>query len=298
MAKFFAYPFAVDGDKLAIPNPTTANTVSYQSGFPINYEYDLATNPAAKPIPRNQFNELMYEVTLAIQQYQTEGTPDWILAADTVLGTPYAYDIYARVRYDAGGGMKVYENQVASNTATPGADATWQVISANTQGVQPGTIIDFGGTSAPAGYLNCDGSAVSRATYAALFAAVGTTWGVGNGTTTFNIPDFRRKVAMGAGGSGTAVIGNAVGNTTTTAESYVLGTNDIPVHTHANNLLSAGQSTILTNGSTVTNQATIFSAGANLFLETPPANTGNNTSSGTPVNLIQPSNITLKCIKF
>jgi microcystin-dependent protein len=57
--------------------------------------------------------------------------------------------------------------------------------------VPPGTIIDFGGDTAPTGFLACDGSQQSRATYAALFAAIGTRWGAGNGTTTFNLPDFR-----------------------------------------------------------------------------------------------------------
>jgi len=80
-------------------------------------------------------------------------------------------------------------------------------------GVPPGTILDFAGTSAPTGYLNCDGSNQSRVTYAALFAAIGTTWGVGDGSTTFTLPDFRRRTAVGSGGSGTAALGNSVGNT-------------------------------------------------------------------------------------
>lgn len=53
-----------------------------------------------------------------------------------------------------------------------------------------GTLIDFAGAAAPTYYLACDGSAVSRATYAALFAVIGTTYGAGNGSTTFNLPTF------------------------------------------------------------------------------------------------------------
>lgn len=60
-----------------------------------------------------------------------------------------------------------------------------------------GAIKDFAMSTAPAGYLACDGSAVSRTTFAALFAAIGTTWGAGNGTTTFNVPDFRGRVRAG-----------------------------------------------------------------------------------------------------
>ena len=66
-----------------------------------------------------------------------------------------------------------------------------------------GTVIDFAGSTVPAGYLECDGSAVSRTTYALLFAVLGTTWGTGDGSTTFNLPDFRGRVSIGAG-TGTA----------------------------------------------------------------------------------------------
>lgn len=63
--------------------------------------------------------------------------------------------------------------------------------------VPTGTILDYGGVAAPTGYLLCYGQAVSRATYAALFAAIGTVGGVGDGSTTFNIPDLRGRVVAG-----------------------------------------------------------------------------------------------------
>ena len=69
-----------------------------------------------------------------------------------------------------------------------------------------GTILDFAAATAPTGYLVCDGSAVPRTTYAALFAVIGTTWGSGDGSTTFNVPDFRGRTAIG---SGTGTGGNA-----------------------------------------------------------------------------------------
>jgi microcystin-dependent protein len=58
-----------------------------------------------------------------------------------------------------------------------------------------GTMVDFAGTVAPAGWLMCDGSAVSRTVYASLFAVVGTSYGTGDGSTTFNLPDFRGRFA-------------------------------------------------------------------------------------------------------
>ncbi len=61
----------------------------------------------------------------------------------------------------------------------------------------PGTIYEYAGSSLPSGYLWPNGDAVSRTTYAALFTAIGTTYGVGDGTTTFNLPDKRGRVAAG-----------------------------------------------------------------------------------------------------
>lgn len=66
-----------------------------------------------------------------------------------------------------------------------------------------GTVLATVRSSAPEGFLLCQGQEVSRTTYAALFAAMGTTYGAGNGTTTFNLPDFRGRVPVGVeAGSG------------------------------------------------------------------------------------------------
>lgn len=74
----------------------------------------------------------------------------------------------------------------------------------------PGIIHAYGGTTAPTGFLLCDGSAVSRTTYAALFAIISTAYGSGNGTTTFNLPDFRQKFLLGKAAAGT---GSTLGGT-------------------------------------------------------------------------------------
>lgn len=63
--------------------------------------------------------------------------------------------------------------------------------------VRPGVIEMFGADEAPTGYLACDGAAVSRTTYADLFAAIGTVHGVGDGATTFNVPDLRGEFVRG-----------------------------------------------------------------------------------------------------
>ncbi|WP_418583349.1 phage tail protein [Holdemanella porci] len=64
-----------------------------------------------------------------------------------------------------------------------------------------GTLIEWNGTTIPAGYLNADGSAVSRTTYAALYAICGTRYGAGNGSTTFNLPNLVNRTIHGIGNS-------------------------------------------------------------------------------------------------
>lgn len=74
----------------------------------------------------------------------------------------------------------------------------------------PGAIMQFSGTTAPVGYMICDGSAVSRTTFAHLFAVIGTTYGAGDGSTTFNVPDLRQRFPLGKAASGT---GSTLGGT-------------------------------------------------------------------------------------
>ncbi len=61
----------------------------------------------------------------------------------------------------------------------------------------PGTMVAFGGAVAPPGWLPCEGQAVSRTAHAGLFAALGTRWGEGDGTSTFNVPDLRGRFVRG-----------------------------------------------------------------------------------------------------
>ena len=65
--------------------------------------------------------------------------------------------------------------------------------------VPPGAILPYGGATAPTGYVLCDDSAKSRTDFAALFAIIGTSYGGGNGTTTFNVPDLRDRIPLGKG---------------------------------------------------------------------------------------------------
>lgn len=111
----------------------------------------------------------------------------------------------------------------------------------NPSGAVPtGTIIMFGANVAPTGWLYCDGSAVSRTSFAALFAVIGTSFGAGNGTTSFNIPDFRGRSGVGfdsgnatgrmtglTGGVNASAIGNNGGE-----QAHVLVVAELAIHNH------------------------------------------------------------------
>lgn len=117
--------------------------------------------------------------------------------------------------------------------------------------------------TAPAGYLLCDGSAVSRETYAALFVLWGTTWGIGNGTTTFNLPDLRQRIPIGKAASGTAgTLGgtfgsinhdHAIGSHTHSITSDGSHTHSTPNHTHA--ISGVGNAQLFVSGSSITVRA-------------------------------------------
>jgi len=92
------------------------------------------------------------------------------------------------------------------------------------------TTIPFAGITLPAGFLWCDGSPVSRTTYAALFLAIGVTYGVGDNNSTFNVPDMRGRVPMGAG-TGGGLTSRALA-AIPGAETHQLTTAEMPAHTH------------------------------------------------------------------
>ena len=96
----------------------------------------------------------------------------------------------------------------------------------------PGLIAPYGGAAAPTGWLLCDGSAVSRTTYAALFSVVSTAYGVGNGTSTFNLPDLRGRFPLGVATSGTGSTRGGTGGAIDHVHAGAAHTHPGPSHTH------------------------------------------------------------------
>jgi microcystin-dependent protein len=90
----------------------------------------------------------------------------------------------------------------------------------------------FGGPSIPTGWLVCDGTAVSRTTYAALYAAIGTYWGAGDNISTFNLPDLRGRSALGYVNSPISGITSRGFASKGGEENHVLSTAELAAHAH------------------------------------------------------------------
>ncbi len=152
--------------------------------------------------------------------------------------------------------------QLDASAKLPAVDAS-QLINLPVSFAMPsGVIMPFAGTSEPAGWLFAFGQALSRTTYAGLFAAIGTTYGTGDGVTTFNLPDLRGRVIAGqddmggvsanrltnqAGGVDGDVLGATGG-----AETHTLTIAQMPAHTHSvSNTLLPGASGQLSNATQI-----------------------------------------------
>lgn len=103
-----------------------------------------------------------------------------------------------------------------------------------------GDIKPFSGTAVPPGWLLCDGSAVNRTTYAGLFDVVGTNWGAGNGTSTFNVPDYAGRTLIGAG-TGSSLTARTLGQKGG-EEAHTMTSNEMVSHTHGTTISSTGLS--------------------------------------------------------
>ena len=123
-------------------------------------------------------------------------------------------------------------NYEATKYNFSGADLT------GIEGTATGTILEWTTASVPTGFLECDGAAVSRSTYSTLFGVIGTTFGTGDGSSTFNLPNLADNVPMGksgtkalasTGGANTVAASGTVGGSTANAS---LSTAQLASHSH------------------------------------------------------------------
>jgi microcystin-dependent protein len=127
--------------------------------------------------------------------------------------------------------------------------ATYGQLSTGVSGVSTptGIISMYGGainpptTNPPSGWLYCNGAAYSRTSYAALFAVIGTAYGAGDGTTTFNVPDMQQRFPLGKAASGTGATLGGTGGAIDHTHTSAAHSHTVYAHTHAHSLTAAGQ---------------------------------------------------------
>jgi microcystin-dependent protein len=149
----------------------------------------------------------------------------------------------------------------AALLGTIGDQTSSQVAGAIAQLMPSGVILPYGGEIAPTGWLFCDGSAISRITYANLFAALGTSHGYGDNSTTFNLPDLRGRFMRGVDGTASrdpdkvartaAAVGGNTGN----------NVGSVQTNATAKNGLTASAASVATSVSGLKNQLNGTSGG-------------------------------------
>ena len=145
-----------------------------------------------------------------------------------------------------------------------------------------GTILLYGGTSAPTGWLLCNGNAVSRTTYSELFAVLSTSYGVGDGSTTFNVPDFLGRTVIGTG-SGSGLTARSRGDKSG-EETHAITIAELASHSHTYDFGN-------------NNAGAIQPSSNNEAANSTTARNTNSTGSGTAHNNMQPYGVATYIIK-
>ncbi len=122
----------------------------------------------------------------------------------------------------------------SASTSFGAISSTVRILEMGAPVMPVGTILPYAGATSPPGYLSCDGSVVSRSTFADLFAVIGSIYGAGDGSTTFNIPDLRGRVAAGLDGGTNRLLGAPLG-WAGGASTHTLAVPEMPAHTHPGN---------------------------------------------------------------
>ena len=168
-----------DGTLKNTTRTTTAVSVYTASSVVNDYEYQLAYNGTLAPF----YSHMTYNAEENIN-YNANGTPSaWAIFGSAKFNNNAISEFNPKTAFHA---VDYNDWETLKNTITIAAPA--------------GMVTPFAGKTAPSGWLKCDGSAVSRTRYAALFAAIGTLYGAGDGSTTFNLPNLTGRVPFGMTG--------------------------------------------------------------------------------------------------
>lgn len=182
----------------ATTSPTTAEKKS--TGYFNGDIWIVGTDTRAWMLV-DEDNGAWYQTTIVAAANAGTFNVDGEIAIDTSI-TDFSHGL---IRYYAGEECVVIAVPVAEISSLSDGDILvykaasdeFQIEQPASTAVPAGTSAWFGSSTPPTGWLEEDGSAVSRTTYADLFAEIGTTWGAGNGTTTFNLPDSRGEFKRG-----------------------------------------------------------------------------------------------------
>jgi len=159
--------------------------------------------------------------------------------------------------FEVDGDLRVQGNIIFSDAST---------MASASSGIPAGILAPFAGSTAPDSWLLCDGSAVSRTTFSSLFALIAATYGAGDGSTTFGLPDLRGRMAVGLDNMGgtsadrvTNVQADAMGGADG-EENHLLTVEELAAHTHTVAIGINGTQTYSQSGATTTNSGPITSS--------------------------------------
>ena len=192
----------ITSEKATIPVSAGADSIDLSKLYPSAYELPL--DAGGQAVGRTEMNALFSTMAENIYFMQQGGVYQYANNINYTVGTVVLYNnnIYKCIQ----------NNGPSSTVANPSNTTYWTRFVLLTDLnplyslVPTGVFLPYGGVTAPANFLLCDGSAVSRTTYANLFAVIGTRYGAGDGSTTFNVPklndgSFVRGVATSAVGT-------------------------------------------------------------------------------------------------
>lgn len=265
------------------------------------------TNLGVVTIANSAINNVKVSATAAIDRSKLASGTNYVLLANSssgVMSENAAITASRAVTSDANGQLTASTTTSTELGYVSGVTSSIQTQINAIASVPAGVVIDYAGTAAPTGWLPCDGASVLRATYPALFTAIGTTWGSVDGTH-FNVPSLSRAVTVGSGGASTAILSNSVGSTGG-SETHTMTTGELVAHSHVANVTDPGHThgnhRALSASGSGGNALLSTVSGSNAF-DTDTATTGitvatTNTGSTTAFTIMQPSAVMLKIIKY